>query len=113
VGCVSGGYGIGFPDIHFGTARAVATNTSIGVIAGWGPSVNICLKIISILTELYVYISRIYLSIDEFEISGALSITVSSSILGTSLVVGIFAHSTIFVHGHKVKSSVKSAGKLG
>ena len=95
-----------------------------------------------------------HLSVDELQITGALSIAVSGTyefristcilllsgpmskanisghllrsgklrgkhshwrltILGSGLVVGILAHTTIFVHGHKVESTIETARELG
>lgn len=44
---------------------------------------------------------------------GALRIAITSSILGTGLVVGVLGLTTIGIHLYKVKSTVKTAGKLG
>lgn len=44
---------------------------------------------------------------------GALRIAVSSSVLGTGLIVGVLGLTTIGIHLYKVKSTVKTAGKLG
>ncbi len=44
VGRVSGGHGVGFPDVHLRTARAVATTTSVGIVIGRSPVEDVCLK---------------------------------------------------------------------
>ena len=59
----------------------------------------------------WTYIS--YLAVDKLEITGALRITVSNTILGTSLVSGESGHSTIRIHGHEVKRAIETARKIG
>lgn len=54
-----------------------------------------------------------YLAADEFEVTRALSIAISSPVLGTGLVGREFAHSSILVHGHEVKSAVEAAREVG
>jgi hypothetical protein len=54
-----------------------------------------------------------YLSVDELNVVGALSITVTGSVLGTSLVGGVLGHTTICIHLGEVKSAVETARKLG
>lgn len=54
-----------------------------------------------------------YLAVDELDIVGTLRITVSGSVLGTSLVVGVLGLATIGVHLDKVQGTVKTTGKLG
>jgi hypothetical protein len=56
---------------------------------------------------------KTYHTVDELDISGALRIAVASSVLGTSLVVGVFGLATISVHLDEVESTVKTARKLG
>lgn len=54
-----------------------------------------------------------YLAIDELQIARALRITVSNTILSSSLVSRVSAHSTILVHGHEVKRAIETARKVG
>lgn len=44
---------------------------------------------------------------------GTLRIAVASSVLGTSLVGGVFGHTTISVHLDEVESTVKTTRKVG
>ena len=50
-----------------------------------------------------------HLSANEFEITWALGITVTSSVLGTSFVVGLLGQSTVGVHSTEVEGTVQSA----
>merc|ERR1712086_532514 len=54
---------------------------------------------------------RIGLTIDELQVMGALGITVSSTILGTS--TSIFGFTSICIHLHEIQSAVDSTIKLG
>lgn len=54
-----------------------------------------------------------YLAIDELDIVGALGIAVSGTVLGTSLVVGVFRFTTISSHLDKVHGTIETAGELG
>lgn len=58
-------------------------------------------------------IEKAYRAVDELKITRALSITVSSSVLGTSQVTRVLCHSTISIHLREVESTVQSARKLG
>jgi len=53
-----------------------------------------------------------YHSVDELDVARALSITVTSSVLGTGLVVGVLGHTTILGHLNKVESTVETTGEL-
>lgn len=53
-----------------------------------------------------------YLSVNELDISGALRITVTSSVLSTGFVIGVLGRTTIGVHGGEVESAVQTARKL-
>lgn len=44
---------------------------------------------------------------------GALGVTVSSSVCGTSLVASVCGHSAVKVHLGEVESTVESAGEVG
>ena len=54
-----------------------------------------------------------YLTVDELQVTRALRVTVSGTVLGTSGVVGVLGHATIGVHGNEVQSSVQSTSKVG
>jgi hypothetical protein len=56
---------------------------------------------------------KTYDTVDELDVPGALRITVASSVLGTSLVVGVLRETTISVHLDEVESTVETARKLG
>lgn len=47
-----------------------------------------------------------YQAVDELEVTGALAVAVSRSVLGTSSVGGVLGHATVGVHGNKVHSTV-------
>jgi hypothetical protein len=49
-----------------------------------------------------------HLTIDEFEITRALGVTISRPILRTGFVSGIFSHSTILVHRDEVQSAIET-----
>lgn len=53
-----------------------------------------------------------YLTVDEFEITRALRITVANAVFRTGFVGGVFLHSAISIHGNEVQGSVKSAWKV-
>ena len=53
-----------------------------------------------------------YLAIDELDVLRALSVAVASSVLGTSLVAGIFRQTTIGVHLDEVQSTVETARQV-
>lgn len=79
--------GLGYaPDVHLGAARSVSTSSSVG--AGSVPALNIGL------------------AIDELDVVGALRVTVTSTVLGTSLVVGELGHATIGIHLTEVDSAI-------
>lgn len=73
----------------------VLTHASVGIVGGRGPSVNIGL------------------AVDELQVTRALSITVASSVLSTSLVASVLGLATVGVHGDEVQGSVQAAGQLG
>lgn len=50
-----------------------------------------------------------YLATDELEITGTLCIAVTRTVLGTSGVCGVAAHTTIGLHGDEVESAVDTA----
>jgi len=54
-----------------------------------------------------------HLSGNEFDITRALRVAVTSSILGASLVSGVLGHTTVRVHLDEVESSVEATRKLG
>jgi len=90
---VGGGHRVGLPNVHLGTACSMLSIAT--VLGGSFPSLGVSL------------------SIDELDISGALRVTITSSIFGTSLVGGELARTSISIHGHKVESTVHTTGKLG
>jgi len=87
--------GVGLPDIHLVTAGTSTTGSSVRVVVGWLPAFDVGS------------------SSDELEVSGALRVAVASSVLGTSLVVGVLARTTVGVHLGEVESAVETAGELG
>jgi len=53
-----------------------------------------------------------YHAVNELEITGALRVAVSSSVLGTRLVGGVLGHATIKVHLGEVDGTVQTAGQV-
>ena len=56
---------------------------------------------------------RPYLAVDELQVTRALRVAVSSSELGTSLVVGELGHATVSLHLGEVEGTVQATRKLG
>ena len=52
VGGESGRDGVGFPDIHLSAARTVRSETSVGVVGSWNPSLDVCLNPKSVIARL-------------------------------------------------------------
>lgn len=50
-----------------------------------------------------------YQAVDELEVTGALAVAVSRSVLGTSSVGGVLGHATVGIHGNEVHSTVQTA----
>lgn len=50
-----------------------------------------------------------YKTVNELQVSWALAVAVSGSVLGTGLVARILGHATIGVHGNEVQSTVQAA----
>ena len=94
VRCVGVRDGVGLPDVHLRAAGAHCSGTRIRVAGRRIPSHNVSQ------------------SIDELQVLRALSIAVSSSVLGTGLVGGVLGETTILVHLGEVESSVQAAGKV-
>jgi len=49
-----------------------------------------------------------YLTVDKFEIAGALRVTISSTEFCSGFVGGISRHSTVLVHGYEVECTVQA-----
>jgi hypothetical protein len=91
----SRGDGVGFPDIHFSAARTVHTGSGVGTVSFGCPSFDVTHPV------------------NELEILRTLRVTVSSSVLGTSLVGGVRGQTTISGHLGEVNSAVQTTRKLG
>lgn len=89
------GDGVGLPDIHLVTAGTVLAETSVGVDGGCSPSFSV---------------TR---TSDELHVVWALSIAVTGTVLGTSLVGWVLGHTTVLVHLDKVQGSVDTARGVG
>lgn len=85
---------VSLPDVHLRAARAVVANAGVNIVGGWGPAFDVAL------------------TVDELEITRALAVTVTSSILGTGLVGGVLGHATIGIHVHKVEGTVETTGQV-
>lgn len=95
VGSESGRDLVGLPDIHLRAASTVVTDTSVGIVGGGIPTLNV--------TN----------TVDVLEITGALSVAVTGTVLGTSLVGGVLGLATIKIHGDEVESAVETAAGAG
>ena len=94
MGSVSLGDRVGFPDVELHAAGSVLSSSSIWVRRRSVPSL------------------RVGLSINELNVSWALSITVSSSVVSTGVVSRVLAKSTVMWHLGEVESSVDTAWQL-
>jgi len=86
------GDAVGLPDVHLVTAGASASSAGVIVVGGSGPALNVGF------------------AVDELDVLGALSVAVSSTVLGTGLVGG--GKTTICGHGHEVEGAVETASNL-
>merc|ERR1712216_858055 len=84
---------VGLPNVDLSAATPILASSRVGVGCTRLPTLNIGL------------------TIDELEIVGALGITISSAILGTS--ISIFCLATICIHLHKVQSTIEATTQLG
>lgn len=73
----------------------MVTDTSIGVVRGGSPAVNVGL------------------TTDELQVTRTLRVAVSDTILSTGLVVGVFGDTTVGVHVHEVEGTVQTAREVG
>jgi hypothetical protein len=95
VGSVGRALAVGLPDIHLNAASTILAGTGVGVVGRRLPVEEVCL------------------AVDELHVVGTLSIAITGTILGASLVGGVLGHTTIGIHLHKVKGTVKTAGEVG
>lgn len=72
----------------------MVTHARVGIVGGWLPAVDVGL------------------AVDELQVTGALGVTVASSVPGTGLVAGVLGLATVGVHGDEVQGSVQAAGQL-
>jgi hypothetical protein len=91
---VGGRDGVGLPDIHLGAAGTDLTRSGVRVSVRWVPALDVGL------------------SVDKLDVVGTLAIAVTSSELGTSLVVAL-ANATVRGHLDEIESTVETARKLG
>lgn len=94
VGSVGSGDGVGLPDVHLGAAGTHLALAGVGVVVGRVPALDVGY------------------TVDELDVVGALGVAVSSSVLGTSLVVAL-VDTTVGSHLNKVESTVQTARQLG
>jgi hypothetical protein len=90
---VGGGDGVGLPDIHLRAASTDLTLSCVRVRIRGVPAFNIGF------------------AVDELDVVGTLRITVTSSVLGTGLVVAL-SNTTIGGHLDEVESAVETTGQL-
>lgn len=86
----SEGVRVRLPDIDLSTTGTVRANTGVRVVGGRLPSLNVGL------------------ATDELQVTGALGVTVTGTVLGTGLVGGVAGHATILLHSDEVESGVKT-----
>lgn len=70
-------------------------NSSVGVVGGGCPALNVGL------------------TSDELQVTRALRVTVSNTVLSAGLVVGVLGNATVSVHGHEVEGTVQTAREVG
>jgi len=92
---VGGGDGVGLPDVHLSAAGTHGANTTVGVNVASLPAL------------------RVGGTSNELQVTRALAVAVTSSVLGTSLVAGVLGDTTVLVHGHEVQGTVQAARQLG
>lgn len=90
---VGSGNGVGLPNIHLGAAGTDLTLSSIWVVVRWVPA---------------LYVS---LAVNPLDVVGALGVAVTSSVLGTGLVVAL-VKATVGGHLDEVQSAVQTARQL-
>jgi len=95
VGSVGSGHAVSLPDIHLVTAGSVVSGTSVGIVGIGSPAIGVCN------------------TVDELDVSGALGVAVSGSVLGTSLVRREPGNTTVGVHLGEVEGTVETTGKVG
>lgn len=103
---------VGLPDVHLGAARTSSTDTSVGVVGGRLPSLDVALLHSS--AHHHSATTRkstraTYQAVDELEVTRALAVAVACSVLGASSVGGVLGHATVGVHGNKVNGTVQAA----
>jgi len=86
--------GVCFPNVHFSAARSMTSDSGIGIVTGRSPAINVTL------------------TVDEFQITRTLGVTVSSSIFSSSEVSWVFGSTAISIHRNKVKCSIETARKV-
>jgi len=91
---VRGGERVGLPDIHLRAAGSVLATPRIGIVRRGLPAV------------------KVGLTIDPFDVVRALSIAITSTVLGTSFVIRELGRSAISIHCHKVEGPVKSTREI-
>lgn len=94
-GSEGSGHLVRLPDVHLVTASSVLALSGVGVSGGRVPA------------------EQVGLAVDELNVPGALSVTVTSSVLRTGLVIGEPRHTTILVHLDEVEGTVETTGEVG
>lgn len=89
----------------------MATNTGVRIVRRGLPAFDVALKVVSKEQSLTV-VSVAYLAVNELEIPGALGITVTSSVLGASLVGGVLLQTAVSIHGDKVQRTVEATWQV-
>lgn len=95
VGSVGRGGLVSLPDIHLCAASSELSAASVLVAVTWGP------------------VNDVGLTVDELHVMGALRVTVSGSVCGTSGIAGVVCHSSVKSHLREVKGTIESTGEVG
>ena len=95
VGGPGGSSIVSLPDVHLRAASAVAAGTGVLVVAGRIPALDVGL------------------AVDELDVTRALSVAVTSTVFGTSLVARELGKTAIQVHGDEVQGTVEATANVG
>lgn len=105
------------PNVDFSAAGAHVANTSTVIGLRRLPAYNIALFVAAVSHRFFSYsqthVFEAYLAADELEVTSTLSVTVSSTVLGSSLVVRLRRKTAVFLHGNEIQSTVHAALDTG
>ena len=108
---VGRGDGVGLPDVHLGAAGTGRAAAGVGVVAGWGPALDVGLVVESQLRaneNVGKREFRAHLAVDEFQVRWALRVAVASTVLGAGLVATEAGLATVRVHVDEVERAIET-----